>query len=135
MNGFTSVIRNCGVFLALPADLGTPICPTGGSVTAIAERGVFTIGSDRPRRGVGCRSVLGQHRVDLLACPLQDLEHALDLFLVARRADLLRRDEELAHRVAELADRVSLRPAISHGVPPASSMRRVASARPWSVIS
>jgi hypothetical protein len=32
------------VTLTAPANLGTPICPTGGSVTAIAERGAFTIG-------------------------------------------------------------------------------------------
>jgi len=31
------------VTLRAPAQLATPICPTGGSVTAIAERGAFTI--------------------------------------------------------------------------------------------
>src|SRR5450631_2729597 len=50
------------------------------------------------------QSVVGEHRVDLLACPLQDLEHALDLLLVARSDDLLRGDEELTKGVAELAD-------------------------------
>jgi hypothetical protein len=32
------------VTLTAPAQLGTPICPTGGSVTAIAQRSAFTIG-------------------------------------------------------------------------------------------
>src|SRR5258706_6678328 len=56
-----------------------------------------------PTRG-SVDSVFGEHRVDLLARPLEDLEHAFDLFLIAGSLYLRRPDDELANRVAEIAD-------------------------------